>query len=264
MAARLFLNPRSGSGRPSAEELEAEARRHGIDVHVLGADDDAAELARSASADALGMAGGDGSLADVAAVAIERDLPFVCVPFGTRNHFARDVGLDRGDPLGALAAFQGEERRVDVGRVGERLFLNNVSLGLYAYLVHERHRRRRAVLARTRALWLSLRHRGARRFTIDGEPVLARVVLVANNHYDLDLFNVGERRRLDEGLLHLFIPHGLLPETWEERSAASFAIDAARARVDSAIDGEPVRLETPLEFRIEPRALRLLLPPEPG
>ena len=266
MAARLFLNPRSGSGRPSAEELEAEARRHGIDVQVLAPEDDVGELARSASADALGMAGGDGSLANVAAVAIERDLPFVCIPFGTRNHFARDVGIDRDDPLGALAAFKGQERRVDVGRVGERLFLNNVSLGLYARLVHERerHRRRRAVLARTRALWLSLRYRHARRFTIDGEPVEARVVLVANNHYDLDLFNVGERPRLDEGLLHLFIPHGLLPETWEERSATAFMIDAARARVDSAIDGEPVKLETPLEFRIEPGALRLLVPREPG
>ena len=50
------------------------------------------------------MAGGDGSLAAVAEVAIERDLPFVCIPFGTRNHFARDLGLDRDDPLGALAA----------------------------------------------------------------------------------------------------------------------------------------------------------------
>ena len=79
------------------------------------------------------MAGGDGSLAAVAEVAIEQDVPFVCIPFGTRNHFARDLGLDRDDPLAALAAFDGGvERRVDVGRVGDRLFLNNVSLGLYA------------------------------------------------------------------------------------------------------------------------------------
>ena len=61
------------------------------------------------------MAGGDGSLAAVAEVAIEQDVPFVCIPFGTRNHFARDLGLDRSDPLGALAAFDdGVERRVDV------------------------------------------------------------------------------------------------------------------------------------------------------
>ena len=92
------------------------------------------------------MAGGDGSLALVAQVALERDAAFVCIPFGTRNHFARDLGLDRDDPIGALRAFSAEtDRRIDVGRADERLFLNNVSLGLYARLVHRReaHRRRR-------------------------------------------------------------------------------------------------------------------------
>ena len=85
------------------------------------------------------MAGGDGSLAAVAAVAVERDLPFVVVPFGTRNHFARDVGLDRDDPLAALARLRdGRERRIDIGRVNGRAFLNNVSLGHYARLVHRR------------------------------------------------------------------------------------------------------------------------------
>ena len=56
------------------------------------------------------MAGGDGSLAPVAAAALETGAAFVCIPFGTRNHFARDVGLDRDDPLAALAAFDGGER----------------------------------------------------------------------------------------------------------------------------------------------------------
>ena len=99
------------------------------------------------------MAGGDGSLGAVAAVAVERDLPFVPIPFGTRNHFARDPALDANDPIAALVAFDGQELRVDVGRAGDRLFLNNVSLGLYAELVHrrERHRRRRDALARLRA-----------------------------------------------------------------------------------------------------------------
>src|SRR5919199_978591 len=140
----LIVNPRSGDDSPTPEELAREARARGVEVRVLEPGDDPAEAARDADGP-VGVAGGDGSLAPVAAVALERDLPFVCVPYGTRNHFARDVGLDRDDPLAALAAFEGVERRVDVGRVGERLFLNNVSLGLYAQLVHrrERHRRRR-------------------------------------------------------------------------------------------------------------------------
>src|SRR5918995_4041577 len=118
MAPVLFVNPRSGNGRPSAEELAAEAEDRGVDVRILAADDDVDALARETDADTLGMAGGDGSLAAVADAALERGLPFVCVPFGTRNHFARDLGLDRDDPVQALDAFvDGRERRVDVGRV---------------------------------------------------------------------------------------------------------------------------------------------------
>ena len=94
----LILNPRSGTGSPSAEELRDAARERGIDVHFLEEGDDLPEVARRANADVLGMAGGDGSLAAVAGVAIEQDIPFVCIPFGTRNHFARDIGLDRDGP----------------------------------------------------------------------------------------------------------------------------------------------------------------------
>jgi diacylglycerol kinase family enzyme len=248
------------------DELSSEARRRGLSVHVLREEDDVVELARAEHADALGMAGGDGSLGDVAGVAIERDMPFVCVPFGTRNHFARDLGLDRTDPIAALDAFSGIERRVDVGRVSERLFLNNVSLGLYAGLVHRRehHRRRRDAFARARALLLALRHRHPIRFRIEGETLAARVVLVANNAYALDLFSVGERERLDEGLLHLYVPEGLIPDRWHERSGERFSIDVPGHRTQAAVDGEPVELETPLEFRVEPAALRVFLPFTPG
>jgi diacylglycerol kinase family enzyme len=262
----LVVNPRSGSDRPSADELAEEARKRGVTVHLLREGEDAAELARAADADALGMAGGDGSLAAVAAVALERDVPFVCVPFGTRNHFARDVGLDRDDPIAALDAFGGDERRIDVGRVGDRIFLNNVSLGMYAKLVHhhERGRRRRELLARLKALLASIRSWEPSRFTIDGRHVRARVVLTANNDYALDLLSLGERERLDEGLLHLYVAHGIVRSTWEERKGERFTIDLRRPTVACAVDGEPERLPTPLEFSIEPRALRLLLPRAPG
>jgi diacylglycerol kinase family enzyme len=251
----LIVNPRSGRGGPSVDELTAEAERRGIEVHVLGERDDPAELARGAPQGALGVAGGDGSLAAVAEVAVERDLPFVCIPFGTRNHFARDVGLERNDPLAALLAFRGSERRIDVGRADDRLFLNNVSLGVYARLVHrrERHRRRRQAFARMRAWAAVLVHREPLGIAIDGDGVEARVVLVANNAYALDLPSLGERERLDEGKLHLYVPG-------DERSGERFVVDAAAGRLEAAVDGEADVLSTPIEFRIEPRALRVLIP----
>src|SRR5919205_10578 len=195
MAGLLLVNPRSGSARPGVDDLVAAARSVDVRVHVLREGEDAAAVARAAEGDALGIAGGDGSLAPVAAVAIERGLPFVCIPFGTRNHFARDVGLDRNDPLGALAAFAGVERRIDVGRANGRLFLNNVSLGLYARLVHRRehHRRRREALARLRG-WVSvLTHRDPLGITIDGVAEETRLVFVGNNAYVLELPTIGAR-----------------------------------------------------------------------
>jgi diacylglycerol kinase family enzyme len=267
MQRLLFVNTRSGATSPTPEELRLAAEELGVRVHLLGEGDDLPALARAANADVLGMAGGDGSLGAVAQVAVERDVPFVVVPFGTRNHFARDLGLDRDDPLAALHAFgDGVERRLDVGYVGDRLFLNNVSLGLYARLVHRREhrRRRREALARLRALLLTIRDRRRRqRFTVDGEEVRARLVLVANNDYSLDLLSLGERERLDEGRLHLYIPHGLRRITWEERSCTKLEIGSPLPRVRAAVDGEPVELDTPLDFRIEPLALRVLVPRAP-
>src|SRR5919197_5112780 len=105
MGGLLLINPLAGDGHPSAAELEEAARAVRIRTHVLAPDDDPAELARAAEAEALGIAGGDGSLGPVAAAALECDVPFVCIPVGRRNHFARDLGLDRDDPLGALPAF---------------------------------------------------------------------------------------------------------------------------------------------------------------
>jgi diacylglycerol kinase family enzyme len=234
-------------------------------VHAFRRGEDMLELARASTPPVLGAAGGDGTLAAIATVAIERDVPFVVVPFGTRNHFARDLGVDRDDPLAALAAFDGAERRVDVGRIGDgRLFLNNVSLGMYARLVHrrERHRRRSEALARVRALAILVTQRHPLGLTIDGEPTTARVVLVANNGYTLDPLSIGERERLDEGQLHLYTASGWLPHTWEEETGARFRIGAAPKRLKIAVDGEPLEVETPFETWIEPGALRVLVPPD--
>jgi diacylglycerol kinase family enzyme len=265
MSALLLINPNAGGRGTTVEEVQDATVARGVSTHVLAAGEDAAELARRSDAEVVGVAGGDGSLSAVAAVAVETGRPLVCVPVGTRNHFARDLGLDQTDLAAALDAFAGDERRVDVARVGERLFLNNVSLGAYAALVHRRehHRRRRQLLARARALWLVARERPAARLSLAGAPLTARIVVVANNGYELDLFNVGERATLTEGKLHLYMARGLFPTAWEERAAERFRIDAEAERVAAAVDGEPVELPTPLEFRVEPQALRVLVPQPP-
>jgi diacylglycerol kinase family enzyme len=170
-------------------------------------------------------------------------------------------------PNGALDAFVHRgERVIDVGRANGRLFLNNVSLGIYAQLVHrrERHRRRSDAFARLRAFAILAQHREPLGITIDGQTIAARVVLVSNNAYTLDLFSIGERDRLDAGRLRLYVPVGPLRRGWVEREAAAFEIGASAGRLEAAVDGEPEVLETPIEFTIEPRALRVLLPRRPG
>lgn len=261
----LIVNPHSGD-EAGLDDLDQAAQSREIETHRLAPGEDLWQLAREARADALGIAGGDGSLSVVASVCLERQLPFVCIPFGTRNHFARDLGLDRDDPIAALDAFvEGIERKVDVGRANGRLFLNNASLGAYAGLVHrrEQHRRRGAALARLRAVGGLVSHRHALGLEVDGEPVEARVALISNNAYNLEPATFGERTRLDEGRLHLYVSAGIVRPEWRDRAAESFTVNARESRLHVAIDGEPEVLVTPIEFRIEPLALRVLVPSSP-
>ena len=90
----LFINPRSGGGKAQHHHLVDHCRQKRIEPIVLEEGDDLASLAAAAvssGADAIGMAGGDGSQGEVAAVAAAHDLPYICVPAGTRNHFALDI-----------------------------------------------------------------------------------------------------------------------------------------------------------------------------
>ena len=133
------MNPKSGGGKATRFELADAARRRGIEPVVLEPGDDLLQLAEDAvdrGADVIGMAGGDGSQGLVARSRCAATSPFVCIPAGTRNHFALDLGLDRDDVVGALDAFgDAVERRIDLAEVGGRVFVNNVSLGVYAKIV---------------------------------------------------------------------------------------------------------------------------------
>ena len=267
----LFVNPKSGGGKATRAGLAERARERGVDVINLHRNDNLAALVDDAvarGADALGAAGGDGSLAVVAAAALAHDLPFVCIPAGTRNHFALDLGVDRRDLIGALDAFtDGFERRIDVAEVNGRLFLNNVSLGIYGDAV--RHPTYRDAKART-LLETAAQVLGPSAAAVDlklvdnqGRPHLnPAVVLVSNNPYAFDPpRQPGTRPALDSGQLGVLVldppRRGQSPgHTW---TATQLELTAP-APVHAGIDGEAVDLTPPLRFAIRPRALRVRLP----
>jgi diacylglycerol kinase family enzyme len=287
----LLVNSRSGGGKAGQVGLMDAARTRGIEVHVLQRGENPSELARSAAlagADAVGAAGGDGTLALVAAVAIERRIPFLCVPTGTRNHFAADLGLDRAKPLAALEALDprsGRMEMVDVGVVNHRLFLNNVSLGAYADLVSEPGYRENKLRTAHTVVPQTLRmEREPLQVAVrlpDGRSYADAVVLfVANNPYSASPLESGARPRLDAGVLQVSLlrartgrelasvlarsRHGTADRaTWAQWTTPALLVESAKPEVAAGIDGEYVILTTPLQFRVLPKALQVLLPATP-
>jgi diacylglycerol kinase family enzyme len=269
----LFYNPLSGGGKAERFHLAEEARRRGIEPIELRRGDDLEELVRVAvrrGANGLAMAGGDGSQAIVAKVAAEFELPYACIPAGTRNHFALDLGVDRDDVVGALDAFvDGGERRVDLAEVNGRVFVNNVSLGLYAEAVQRAGYRE----AKIRTLLDTVPDA----LGPDAEPPPLHwggpsgdesgvAVLVSNNIYRLGrALGSGTRPRLDRGQLGIAVvgPTGRRRDGgrsnargMQQWSSSTFEIGSDRP-VPAGIDGEATVLDPPLRFRIMTGVLRV-------
>jgi diacylglycerol kinase family enzyme len=267
----LFVNPRSGDGKAARAGLAERARERGVEVVEVRTDSNLSTLADEAvarGAEALGMAGGDGSLAVVAAAARAHRLPFVCVPAGTRNHFALDLGVDRDDLVGSLDAFaDGVERVIDVAEVNGRLFLNNVSLGIYGDAVQQPAYRdaKAQTLLQTASQVLGPSGAAADLQLVDDRGHLYRhpaVVLVSNNPYALGPPPVaGTRPALDGGRLGVVVLDapsvGRSPgRAW---SVTRLEVTAPRS-LHAGIDGEAVELVPPLEFATRPAALRVRIP----
>src|SRR4051794_41156177 len=256
----LFYSPKSGGGKAEKFALAAEARSRGIEPIELGPPWDLERLVRDAvagGADALAMAGGDGSQAVVAAIAAELSLPYACVPAGTRNHFALDLGVDRDDVVGALDAFvDGGERLVDLAEVNGRVFVNNVSLGLYAEAVQRSGYRDAKIRTLLDTVPDALGEGGSQldmRWSGPGghDHRGGAAVLVSNNRYRLGrAVGSGTRPRIDDGLLGITVVGsssdrgqggGLFQRPWREWSAESFEVDSERA-LPAGIDGEALVL----------------------
>jgi len=284
----LICNPWSGGGKVERFGLVDLASSLGIETVLLDRGLDLEQLARDAvarGADCLGMAGGDGSQALVASIAVKSGIPFVCVSAGTRNHFALDLGLDRDDPRAGVRAYHDAiDRRVDFATVDDRLFVNNVSLGVYATIVQQEGYRE-AKSATARATLPALIGRTAEPFDLqftapDGTEVDGVfLIMVSNNPYVLGAASdVAQRRRLDSGQLGVF---AVAAESGVQAAAAltrvlagrrvgtgevfQFTTEAFEVRSRSGtafagIDGEALELATPLRFQIHPRGLHLLVP----
>ena len=231
------------------------------------------------------MAGGDGSQALVASIAVEHDLPFVCVSAGTRNHFALDLGLNRRDPRQSMYAFRdGVERRVDYATVNDRFFVNNVSLGVYATIVQQEGYRE-AKVATTKQLLPELLGTTTEPFdlqfvTPDGTEVDGSfLVMVSNNPYVLAASpSTSQRLRLDTGRLGVFAVtaatgaqaaevvtlalagQGARSGRAFEFSCERFEIRSRSGRAYAGVDGEALELETPMTFQAHPEGLRMLVP----
>ncbi|MFG1813628.1 diacylglycerol/lipid kinase family protein [Kribbella sp. NPDC049174] len=270
----LFYNPLSGGGKAERFALAKEARARGIEPIELKRGDDLEILVRGAverGADGLAMAGGDGSQAIVAAIAAEKSLPYACIPAGTRNHFALDLGVDRDDVVGALDAFvDGGERRVDLAEVNGRVFVNNVSLGVYAEAVQRDEYRGAKMRTLLDTVPDALGAGGSQldmRWTGPGGHGHrgGAAVLVSNNRYRLGrAVGSGTRPRIDDGLLGITVMgaptdgaegrRGQRP--LREWSAPSFEVESDRP-LPAGVDGEALVLDAPLQFRIRPGVLRV-------
>jgi diacylglycerol kinase family enzyme len=283
----LLLNPRSGDGKAARVGLVDEARRRGIHLVMFEHGDNLRELAETAvsqGADVLGMAGGDGSQGVVAGVAADAGVPFICIPVGTRNHLALDLGIDRDDPVGALDAFgPARETSIDLGEVNGETFVNNVSLGIYARIVGSDEYR--AAKRRTVAELLpELLGPGAMPsgLTVEGPEgriADAAVIQVSNNPYRLSsLTGFGSRARLNGGALGVATlsvtrttdvnrlvalegaGHPERYKGWRQWTDQHVVVDGPPP-LAAAVDGEARTWASPLRCRVRPGVLRVRIPP---
>ncbi len=252
---------------------------------------DAIQAAARKHPDAVVVAGGDGSIGTAASVLADGDVPLAVLPFGTFNHFAKDIGMPLELTAAAAAVAHGETRKVDLAEVGGHCFVNNSSIGVYPIMVAVRGQiREQRGWGKLRAVPVAmghvLRRFPVRRITITADGYHARLrtpfVFVGNNRYDVGPRGVGERSEIDGGELCAYVaraesPRRLLwiamkavargsarvPEL-DEICGPEITIDAHGHRVQVSLDGETMTMRSPLKYRIRPGALPLLAEPAPG
>jgi YegS/Rv2252/BmrU family lipid kinase len=290
----VILNTGAGTAESADREAlrTAFARRNLVaEVHALAPGQDLDAVLDAAFAGhpcCVVAAGGDGTVNAVAARLL--DHPHACLgvlPLGTLNHFARDLGIPLDLDAAVRVIADDHAVAVDVGEVNDRVFLNNASIGLYADIVVQRERTRRLLglgkwPALARATWAALRDPASFDVAVsaDGNAQHRRTpfLFVGNNDYTLSGPALGQRERLDEGALSVYVlrPKNRWGLLWlglralvgavsgerdlTAQRANELIVAAAPGRVPVARDGEVADFATPLRFRVRPRALRVRVP----
>ena len=232
--------------------------------------------------------GGDGTLNAVASVLTGTNVVMGVLAAGTLNHFARDLGMpfDLAEAAGVM--LNGRVERVDVGEVNGRKFLNNAIIGLYPFYRSQRERLEKQGRDTWRAM-LSAVYSVVRlnpavrvRYMADGQQVTRKtpVLMVGNNFHEMEGYRLGSRATLSSGTLWLYAMHrmsrvGLFALTmrlmlgrfskqrdFDVVSASEITVESRRRKLGVSLDGEVVKLRTPLVYRSLPGALRVIVPPE--
>jgi YegS/Rv2252/BmrU family lipid kinase len=289
----VILNSSSGSGHEEGmEKTLAEAfKAAGAEARISMAQTGAevitlAEQAAQGDADVVVAAGGDGTISSVAAAIIDSNKSLGVLPFGTMNHFAKDLGIPL-DLVGAVATIAaGHQTEVDVGEVNGHVFINNSSLGLYPIIVHKRQKQQRLGWGKWPAyIWAAFgvlrRYPFLNvRVAVDSEELYSHTpfVFIGNNKYEMEKLNIGSRAHLDRGELSLYMTNrtgrlglvrlalrALLRGLHQEKDFVALCtkeiwIETRHKHVRVALDGEVTRIVPPLNYSAHPRALRVLTP----
>ena len=300
MKVRVIVNNEGGTVRTGGDDLPERIatafEKAGVDADLrLVESEDIVDAFREAAAapglDAVVAGGGDGTLSCAAGQLAESVRPFGILPLGTLNHLARDAGIPADLDAAAAVIAGGHVKMIDVAEVNGRTFVNNSSVGLYPDMVRLREAQQERIgrskrLAMLSASLASLRSFRKHRLWISAEgmetPVRTPLLFVGNNRYEVNLFALGHRARIDEGKLclyairarsriHLFWAgiRGVFGRLDQQRDFITAYVDeleisSDRPALSVAVDGETERMETPLRYRIRPKALKLIVPaPEP-
>lgn len=297
MSSPIEVIINAGSGSVESEEtkrqLEKLFRENDFEANINLAKDGSeiiglAEKAIAGAAQVICAGGGDGTISAVASVVCKTDKTLGVLPLGTLNNFSKDLQIPQNLDEAVKIVCEKHTKTVDVGEVNGRTFINNSSIGLYPHIVKRREAQQQLGRGKWRsAFWAALKMLKRSPFfavkleTESGTRIVRTpFVFVGNGAYEMDFFNIGRRAKIDDGKLSVYFLHrsgrsglfllvlrtllGRLRQThdFEEIDVEQITFETKKSRILVAFDGEVEMMDTPLNYKLHPQALRVIVPAE--